>query len=135
VPTAIALGNLFLNALLDLAFYRVGTWGIALATAICNIGGTVALLVLFRRRLGRIDGRAIATTTIKVALASAAVAAVAWYVWHPLDSAVGRSFPGQLVSLGAALVAAAGVYVLGCRLLHVREMDTLLSLRSRLRRA
>jgi len=135
VPTAVALGNLFLNALLDVALYRVGTWGIALATAICNIGGTAALLVLFRRRLGRIDGGAIAATTIKVSLASAAVAAVAWYVWHPLDAALGRSFFGQLGSLAPALAASVAVYLLGCRLLQVRELQALLSLRARLRRA
>ncbi len=135
IPTVVALGNLFLNALLDVAFYRVGTWGIALATAICNIGGTAALLVLFRRRLGRIDGGAIATTTVKVTLASAAVAAVAWYVWHPLDSAFGRSFLGQVGSLAPALIASIGVYLVGCRILRVRELQALLSLRSRLRRA
>ncbi|HWX09649.1 MAG TPA: lipid II flippase MurJ, partial [Gaiellaceae bacterium] len=135
VPTVIALGNLFLNALLDLAFYRLGTWGIALATAICNVGGTLALLVLFRRRLGRIDGGAIALTTMKVLVASAGVAAVAWYVWHPLDSALGRSLPAQVVSLGVALSAAVGVYLFGCRLLRVRELNALLSLRTRLRGA
>ena len=37
MPTAIALGNLFLNAILDFAFYRVGVWGIPLATAVCNL--------------------------------------------------------------------------------------------------
>src|SRR5205823_4878421 len=63
IPTAIALGNLFLNAVLDLVLYHVGAWGIALATAICNVVGTVALLVLLRRRVGRIDGNAIASTT------------------------------------------------------------------------
>jgi putative peptidoglycan lipid II flippase len=135
VPTAIALGNLFLNALLDLAFYRVGPWGIALSTAICNIAGTVALLVLLRRRLGRFEGAAIALTVTKVVVASAAVAAVAWFVWHPLDSALGRSFPGQAVSLGLALAASVGVYLGACRLLRVRELQVLLSLRARLRRA
>jgi putative peptidoglycan lipid II flippase len=135
VPTVVALGNLFLNALLDLAFYRVGAWGIALATAICNIAGTIALLVLLRRRLGRFEGRAIATTVVKVCVASAAVAAVAWFVWHPLDSALGRSFIAQVVSLGLALSASVGVYFAACRVLRVREMQVLLSLRSRLRRA
>ncbi|MGZ4302317.1 MAG: murein biosynthesis integral membrane protein MurJ, partial [Gaiellaceae bacterium] len=135
VPTLIALGNLFLNVLLDLAFYRVGTWGIALSTAICNIAGTVALLVLLRRRLGRFEGGAIAVTVAKVVVASAAVAAVAWFVWHPLDSALGRSFPAQVVSLGLALAASVGVYLGACRLLRVRELAVLLSLRSRLRRA
>jgi len=135
VPTAIALGNLFLNAILDAALYRVGAWGIALATAICNIAGTAALLVLLRRRIGRFEGAAIAATTMKVVLVSAAVAAVAWFVWHPLDSALGRSFPAQVVSLGLALAASIGVYLAGCRLLDVKELEVLLSLRSRLRRA
>jgi hypothetical protein len=76
-----------------------------------------------------------AVTVAKVVAASAAVAAVAWFVWHPLDSALGRSFPGQVVSLGLALAASVGVYLGACRLLRVRELQVLLSLRSRLRRA
>jgi hypothetical protein len=55
-------------------------------------------------------------------------------VWRPLDSALGRSIPAQAVSLGAALTASVLVYLVACRLLRVRELDTLLSLRSRLRR-
>jgi putative peptidoglycan lipid II flippase len=135
VPTAVALGNLFLNVILDVAFYRVGAWGIALSTAICNVAGTAPLLVLLRRRLGRFEGARIATTVVKVLAASGAVAAVAWFVWHPLDSVLGRSFPAQVVSLGLALAASVGVYLLGCRVLQVRELDVLLSLRSRLRRS
>jgi len=134
IPTTVALGNLFLNALLDLAFYRVGVWGIALSTAVCNVAGTWALIALLRRRLGRVDGGAIAMTTAKVAVASAVVAAVAWTIWHPLDSAVGRSFGGQVVSLGTALAASLATYLVCCRLLQVRELETLLSLRTRLRR-
>jgi hypothetical protein len=72
---------------------------------------------------------------VKVLAASGAVAAVAWFVWHPLDSVLGRSFPAQVVSLGLALAASVGVYLLGCRVLQVRELDVLLSLRSRLRRS
>jgi putative peptidoglycan lipid II flippase len=135
IPTAIALGNLALNIVLDLVLYRVGVWGIPLATAICNIAGTAALLFVLRRRLRRLDGGAIASTVIRVTVASAVVAAVAWFVWHPLDSALGRSFPAQVVSLGAALTAAVLVYLGACRMLRVRELDVLLSLRSRLRRS
>ena len=136
VPTAIALGNLFLNAVLDYVLGKwVGIWGIPLATAICNVAGTWALLVVLRRRITRVGGAEIASTTIRVVVASAAVAAVAWIVWKPLDSGLGRSFPAQVVSLGVALTAAVGVYLVGCRLLRVRELDALLSLRSRLRRA
>ena len=56
-------------------------------------------------------------------------------VWRPLDSTLGRSFPAQVVSLGTALTAAVAVYLICCRLLRVRELDALLSLRNRLRGA
>ena len=135
VPTAVALGNLFLNVILDVVLYRVGAWGIALSTAICNIAGTAALLFLLRRRIGRFGERAIAVTVIKVVLASGVVALVAWFVWHPLDEALGRSFIAQVVSLGTALAASVGIYIVACRLLRVRELEVLLSLGARLRRA
>src|ERR687884_1129721 len=45
-PTLVALANLALNAALDAAFYRFGTWGIPLATTIVNVAGTALLLAL-----------------------------------------------------------------------------------------
>jgi putative peptidoglycan lipid II flippase len=133
VPTVVALGNLGLNALLDFAFYRFGTWGIPLSTAICNVAGAAALLVLLRRRLGRLDAATIGASTARIVAASAAVAVVSYAVWRPLDDALGRSFGAQVVSLGAALAAAAAAKSAGCRALGVREMQALLSLRSRVR--
>jgi putative peptidoglycan lipid II flippase len=135
IPTAVALGNLFLNGILDYAFYRFGVWGIPLATAVCNVAGTWALLVLLRRRLGRMHGGEIAQTVARVGLVSAIVAAVAWFVWKPLDSALGQSFGAQVVSLGLALSASILTYFVGCRVLRVRELDTLASVWARLRRA
>jgi putative peptidoglycan lipid II flippase len=120
-----------LNAVLDFAFYRVGTWGIPLSTAVCNIVATAALLVLLRRRVQGLDDRAIASSLARVVTASVGVAVVSYVVWRPLDDALGRSFPAQVVSLGAALAAAGATYWIGCRALRVREMQALLSLRSR----
>jgi putative peptidoglycan lipid II flippase len=133
VPTAIALGNLFLNAILDAVFYHLGIWGIPLATAVCNIAATVILMILLRRRLGRMNGTAIGSTVLRVAVASALVAGAAYVVWRPLDSVLGRSFPAQAVSLGLALAVAAGVYYTACRALRVRELRALSALRGRLR--
>ena len=134
VPTVIALGNLFLNAVLDFAFYRLGVWGIPLGTAVCNIAGTWALLILLRRRLGPVGGE-MGKTVTRVVAVSAVVAGVSYAIWKPLDSALGHSFGAQVVSLGLALAVAVVTFLVGCRALHVRELDTLLSLRSRLRRA
>jgi putative peptidoglycan lipid II flippase len=134
LPTWIALGNLILNVLLDLILYRVGVWGIALATALCNVAATVVLFVLLRRRLGRMDGRAIASSVSRIVVASAVAGGVAIVVWRGLDDVLGRSFAGQAVSLGAALALAIAVYLGVCKLLQVRELKTLTGVAARLRR-
>jgi putative peptidoglycan lipid II flippase len=134
IPTTIALGNLFLNALLDLALYRVGVWGIALGTAICNVAGTWALLVLLRRRLGRIDGGALVSATVRIVVAAAVAGGIARILWLALDDALGRSFPAQVVSVGVPLAAAAVAYLAACRLLQIGELQALAALTRRLRR-
>jgi putative peptidoglycan lipid II flippase len=134
-PTWVALGSLGVNVALYAAFYRVGTWGIPLAISLSNIVGTAALLILLRRRLGRLQFGATARTMTLVTVASATLAAVAYPVWRVLDEALGRSLGDQLLSVVTALVAGGAAYLISCRLLGVRELQALLSLRTRFRRA
>jgi putative peptidoglycan lipid II flippase len=131
IPTWVAFANLFVNAILDVAFSPFGTWGIPLATAIVNIAGTAALLVLLHRRLGRIDFRAVSGSFLRVAAAGIVAGGIAFAIWKSVDSAVGRSLGGQLLSLLPALAAATVAYFAVGKLLGVREMQALLSLRSR----
>jgi putative peptidoglycan lipid II flippase len=135
IPTAVAVGNLALNAVLDATFYRFGIWGIPLSTSIVNIAGAGGLLVLLRRRVGRIEIRETSGATARIAGASAVLAAVGWPLWNALDQALGRSTVGQIVSLGSALVAGSAAYLVSCRLLGVRELQALLLLRARRRSA
>ena len=134
LPTLVALGVTVLNTALYFVLYRVGTWGVPLAISLSNIAGVVLLFVTLRRRVGRIDLARTTRSFLLVCLASAALALVSFGVWWVLDDALGRSFPAQLLSLGAALVAGGGVYLAACRALGVPEMATLLSLRDRFRR-
>jgi putative peptidoglycan lipid II flippase len=134
VPTLVALGNLGVNAALDGAFYRFGVWGIPLSTAIVNIAGTVALVVLLQRR-HRFEAGETARATLRMLAAAAALAGVSYGVWDGLDLLAGQSIGGQIVSVGGALVAGTAAYLFSCRLLGVRELEALLSLRSRLRRS
>jgi putative peptidoglycan lipid II flippase len=134
VPLVVALANLGVNAALDFALYRLGVWGIPLATGAVNVAGTAALLVLLRRRVGPIEVRAIGSATLRIVAASVVLGVTAYPVWRVLDDALGRSWPAQVVSLGSALVVGGGLYLAACRALRVREIDALLSLRGRLRR-
>jgi putative peptidoglycan lipid II flippase len=122
VPTTVALGNLGLNAILDAAFYRVGAWGIPLSTSLCNIAAVVVLLHLLRRKIGRIELTDTIHSTVRVLIASGALAVVAHAVWSWLDSQLGRSTGAQIVSLLVALAAGTGTYLGVCLLLGVREL-------------
>jgi putative peptidoglycan lipid II flippase len=109
----------------------VGVWGIPLATSFVNIAGTAALLLVLRRRTGHIGGRRLVDSYLRIAVASAGAAGVAYGVWYGLDAMVGRSLGGQIVSVGGAILASVCVFLVLARVLRIRELDTLLSLRRR----
>ncbi|MDH4177052.1 MAG: murein biosynthesis integral membrane protein MurJ [Thermoleophilia bacterium] len=131
VPSLVATGTLTLNVVLDVALYRVGIWGIPLATSLSNLVGATALIGLMRPRLTQVDERRTLGSLLRIVGASVALAAVVFPAWWALDSALGRSLSAQIASLGVALAAGGAVYLLACRALHVRELDALLALRKR----
>ena len=129
IPSWVACGNLGLNALLDAVFYRLGIWGIPLSTSIVNIAATWALIVLLRRRMGGFALADTARTFLLVGVGSIVLAAVAWSGWRLLDAGLGRSLVAQIFSLGVALVLGYAAFFGACRVLGVRELDTVLRLR------
>ena len=132
LPTAIALGNLALNAALDAVFYRFGTWGIPLATSIVNIVAVAALLLFLSRGPGLEHPRETLGSILRIVVASAVATGAAVLVHLGLDRALGHSSAGaQIVAVGAAIAVSVGVYLAACRAAGVREMQTLLSLRRR----
>jgi putative peptidoglycan lipid II flippase len=130
-PTVIALVNLVLNIVLYAAFERLGAWGIPLAISLANIAGVALLALTLRRRVGSLHLVGTARSFVAVTVASAVLAGVAYGVWRLLDEALGRSFPAQLTSVGAALVLGGLAYLGAARALKVRELAALLSLRGR----
>lgn len=129
LPSWVALANLGLNAALDAAFYRFGIWGIPLSTSLVNIAGTGALILLLRRRLGRIELAETVRSFVLVGVAAAVLAAVSWWGWHLADEGLGRSVAAQLISLGFGLSAGVAAFLGACRLLGVRELGLLRELR------
>jgi putative peptidoglycan lipid II flippase len=134
IPTIVAGANLVLNTALYLVLYRVGVWGVPLAISIANIAGAAALLTLLQRRVGGLEIRRTTDAFLRITAASAALGVVSYAVWWVLDDVFGRSFLGQLISVGGAVTLGGLVYLGACRALGVREMQTLLSLRARFRR-
>ena len=131
IPTVVALGAVALNAAFDTVFYRLGIWGIPLATSTVNVVASLALLELMRRRVGIEPlGRTLAVVA-RVAGCSAAAAGLALALWWGLDAGLGRALIAQTLSLAVALAVGAGAYLGLARALGIRELDALLLLRAR----
>ena len=130
VPTTVALGTVGLNAVLDAFLYRVGVWGIPLATSLVNIVGVALLLVAMRRRPGLSSPRLVAGSIARILVASGIAAAVAYGAWWLVDDVAGRDLWAQIVSLSIGLAAGGAVYLGAARLLGVRELEALRALRS-----
>jgi putative peptidoglycan lipid II flippase len=111
LTTALAGLNLCVNAALAAALY--GPFGIA-GIVLGTVAGTVTMCLaqgwLLRGELGGIEGRRTLGAAIRMLAAGALLGAVAYGVWKGLDSALGRSLIGQILSVGTALVAGIGVY-------------------------
>ena len=128
IPTGIALGAVALNAALDAVLYRLGIWGIPLATASVNVFAATTLLVMMRRRLGLEHlGRTLAVV-LRVLVASAVAAAAAYGAWYGLDWLLGRGLGAEVVSVGGGLAAAGLAYLATARALGVRELEAALLL-------
>jgi putative peptidoglycan lipid II flippase len=129
IPTWVAAFNLTLNTLLYIPLYRVGTWGIPLAISLSNIAAALVLVVLLRRRLGRLEIRETVRAVALVTLASLVLAGVSYGVWWAIDDVLGEEFFAQVVAVGVALAAGGAAYLGACWLLRVRELRALLALR------
>ena len=130
-PTLVAVGAVALNALFDALFYRLGIWGIPLATSTVNVIVVAVLVVALHRRIALGHLRETGATTLRVVAASVASAAAGYGAWYLLDAWLGQETVAQIVSLGAGLTAGALAYLGVARALGLKEIEALLLLRAR----
>jgi putative peptidoglycan lipid II flippase len=122
LTTALAVGNLALNAAIAAALYDpLGVKGVVLGSVAGTVAMATAQAVALRRELHGIEGGRILSALIRIVIATAALAGVSYGVWYGLDQALGRSLVMQIVSLGAGILAGVAVYVAAVLAMQVEE--------------
>lgn len=137
VPTALGGATLLLNAAVALALYKpFGVGGIVFGTAVASAAMTAGQAWYLRRELGgTLQGRATLDAVTRILVASAALAGTAYALFSLLDGVVGRSLPGQVISVVGSLGAGLAVYTFAVLALGVPEARQIrAALVSRLRR-
>ena len=128
LPLWVALINLALNALLDLALYKpMGINGITLGTSIVATWNFIALVYLMRRHVQELGGRAIYTAIGKMAVCAAALGAVSWLIWWGLrDHAY--TLGSEFLVVGLMVLTGGAAYLGAARLFRLQELDLLWTL-------
>ena len=119
-----------MNAGVAAALYKpLGIGGIVLGTVIGTVVMCLAQGALLRRELGGVEGRRTALAAVRMLAAAALLGGASYGVWHVLDSALGRSLPAQVASVGGGISVGLAVYaalVWAMRIPEARQLRTLL---------
>ena len=101
--------NMVVDIIVSLALYKpLGIAGLVIGTVAANV--VMTWLQLRRLRIGfngRLEGAQTMMITVRILVATAIMAALAYPVWKGLDSLLGLSLLAQIVSLGSAFVVPA----------------------------
>jgi putative peptidoglycan lipid II flippase len=122
-PVKVSVATVVVNAVLNVVLVRfIGFRGLALGTSMAALFNATLLMVLLRQRLGGLDGRRVASSFLKIAVASIVMAVAvagadaAGTAWLP-----GNALVNQVLRLAASLVVALAVLTTAAHYLHIDE--------------
>jgi putative peptidoglycan lipid II flippase len=134
-PVVVSVATMLLNAALNIALVRVvGYPGLALGTAVASLFNAALLLWLLRAPLDGLDGRRIATSLVKILVASVVMGLVAWQANAVLTIMVaGETLVARLIRVSSDIALALVVLVVAARALRISEFtEALLTVRRRI---
>jgi putative peptidoglycan lipid II flippase len=132
MPVIASVMSVGFNIVASVLLARVlGHRGLALGTAMAALLNAGVLLWLFRARLGRIEGRRIATSVLKVTLASVSMGIAAYYTERLLRVSLGTAtLLAQAMRVFGAIVIGVAVLAVSAHLLRIEEFRELTRPRS-----
>ncbi len=138
LPTALGGATLLLNAILALALYKpFGIGGIVFATGVSSAAMTYGQARYLRRELsGDLETYETVRAIARILVASVLLAGVVYGLYALLDALLGRSLPGQVISVCGSLGAGLTIYARAVLRMQVEEAEQIRdAVRSRLRRS
>ena len=122
-PMLISIGSIAVNyAMNSLLVGPFGHVGLAFSTSTVALVNFLLLALFMRRRLGRLGGRQLGATVLRVSAASCAMAATAWLANESLAHLPVRGVALHFLQVGVAIGLAALVFYGSCRCLRVEEL-------------
>ena len=129
LATGLAGLDLVVSALAAALLYKpFGVGGIVAGTGIGTTAAVIAQAVVLRRHFNGLELDRLLSTTLRILVASAALALVGYGVWNTLNQALGEGTFAQIASLGLGLGTGAAVYLGLAKLLRIAELEQIMRL-------
>jgi len=128
-PMLVSLASIAVNyavAFGMVRYARMGHAGLALSTSAVALFGFVVLFAVLRKRIGGVYGRSLALQIGKVAVASAAMAAVIALSSHGMSAWLGVSQTARLADLAVSIPLGLAVFYVACRALKIAEIGSVI---------
>ena len=128
-PMIVSLGSVVVNYVMNyLLVGPLGHVGLACSTSTVALVNFALLLALMRRRLGRLQGRQLVLSLVRISLATAVMAAAVWLTAiAPAPYLLLHGFRLYLAQVAIGLSVAAAVFYLACRVIGVEELNEALA--------
>jgi putative peptidoglycan lipid II flippase len=130
-PMLVSLASVAVNGAAAWAAVRVAGWGhagLALSTSVVALFGAAVLFSMLRTRLGSLHGRRLATGVLKIAAASAVMAAVCRASSVFIHGAAGSARWMQAADVAVSIPLGAAVFLATARVFGVAELAGLKAL-------
>jgi putative peptidoglycan lipid II flippase len=123
IPTKLAAINMAVDIVVSIGLYKpLGIAGLVIGTFAANAVMTVLQLQRLRRGFnGHLEGTQTLMITARIAVASILLAATSYYVWDLVNSVLGSSIFGQVLSVGAAAVVGGWIYMRAVLRMNIPE--------------
>ena len=127
-PMLISLASIAVNYVMNsLLVSRFGHVGLAFSTSAVALVNFLLLAILMRRRLGRLDGRRLGTTVLKICGATMPMALVAWLANEFAGALPLQGLLLEFIRVIAAIALATVAFYWSCRLLRIEELNEAVS--------
>ncbi len=137
-PMLISLASIVVNAAASYLFRGIfsnyfvtaatpnglGHVGLALSTSSVALVNFFALAILLRRKIGRLEGRRILSSFLRISLASAVLSAASYFTYLWLARMLGeQGFHVRLLETFVPIAVGGLVFFIAARILKVKELD------------
>jgi len=123
-PMLISLVSIAVNYVMNsLLVNRFGHVGLAFSTSAVALVNFLLLALFMRRRLGRLEGRHLGATILRICAATIPMAVIAWLANEFASALPLQGLMLNFVRVSTAIVLATLTFYLSCRFLQIEELN------------